>query len=155
MGALLYSSSSEVVPYKRISVDVNAVMKAVHKQIEEILVASKRIHGKYADIPNTLIQIQKTCGNKVAGPPIIVHHWLVQDGNGHDMDICIPISESIDSDIVDTRVLESCEAMTMVHRGSYENIQETYREVTKETYAHGLPIAESGREVILNFNPGF
>jgi effector-binding domain-containing protein/predicted hydrocarbon binding protein len=127
-------------------------MTVIYKEIDEILVASMRIHGRYADIPETLRKIQSICSMKIAGPPIVVHHWLVQDPFGHDMDVCVPISEPIESDIVKAGVLEKCEAMTIVHKGPYEKLGEAYREVTKETYDHGLPIAESGREVIINRN---
>jgi effector-binding domain-containing protein len=91
-------------------------------------------------------------GTKINANPIIVHHWLVQDKDGHDMDVCVPVSEPVDFGAVKSMTLERCEAMTMVHHGSYTTINETYREVTKETYSHGLPIAESGREVLLKFD---
>jgi hypothetical protein len=50
-------------------------------------------------------------------------------------------------------ILERCEAMTAIHSGPLENISETYRLIVRETYSHGLPIAESGREVLLHFEP--
>lgn len=127
-------------------------MSVVHKLLEETPVAYMRIHGNFEDIAHTLEIIKKVIGTKINGDPIVVHHWLVQDNDGHDMDVCIPISENIDQNEVKTMTLESCEAMTMVHRGSYDTINETYRQITKETYSHGLPIAESGREVLLNIN---
>jgi hypothetical protein len=43
--------------------------------------------------------------------------------------------------------------MTIIHRGSYDSIRESYRKAVTETYSHGLPIAESGREVFLSYNP--
>lgn len=126
-------------------------MPVVHKLLQEILVAYMRIHGNFNDIPNTLEIIKKVAGVKINGNPIIVHHWLVQDKDGHDMDVCVPVSEPVNLGDVNSMTLESCEAMTMVHTGPYETINETYRQVTKETYSHGLPIAESGREVLLSF----
>ncbi|MGY5878913.1 MAG: GyrI-like domain-containing protein [Candidatus Thorarchaeota archaeon] len=127
-------------------------MSVVHKLIEETPVVYIRIHGKFDDIAETLEIIKKEVGTKSKGNPIVVHHWLVQDKDGHDMDVCIPVSENIELGEVKSMVLESCEAMTMVHRGSYKTIIDTYRLVVKETYSHGLPIAESGREVLLNFD---
>ena len=127
-------------------------MSVIHKLIEEIPVAYMRIHGNFEDIAGALETIKKSVGSKINGDPIVVHHWLVQDKDGHDMDICVPVSESIELGEVKSMILESCEAMTMVHRGSYSNINDTYRLVVKETYSHGLPIAESGREVLLNFH---
>jgi len=132
-------------------------MSVVHKNLENTLVAFVRIHGKFSDVAKSLEIVRNTCGNKIMGDPIVVHHWLVQDKDGHDMDVCIPVSEEILQSEVKSMLLESCEAMTMIHSGSYENILDTYRKVTKETYAHGLPIAESGREVLIVFdtdNPG-
>ena len=127
-------------------------MSVVHKSLDETLVAYLRIHGNFDDIPDTVETIRKAAGTKINGDPIVVQHWLVQDNEGHDMDVCIPVSESIEMDSVKSMKLESCEAMTMIHRGPYTTINETYRQITKETYSHGLPIAESGREVLLNFN---
>ena len=127
-------------------------MSVVHKLLEETLVAYVRIHGKFGDIAETLEIVKSASGDKINGDPIIVHHWLVQDKQGHDMDVCIPVSDFLETDKVKSMTLESCEAMTLVHKGSYENVLDTYRQVTKETYAHGLPIAESGREVLLNFD---
>ena len=128
-------------------------MSVVHKVIEETLVAYMRIHGKMSDVIDAIAKIREVSENKINGDPIVVHHWLVQDTEGHDMDVCIPVSEIIDQGNIKSMTLEKCEAMTIVHRGSYETIRETYRAVVTETYSHGLPIAESGREVFLNYNP--
>ncbi|MCK5390270.1 MAG: GyrI-like domain-containing protein, partial [Candidatus Thorarchaeota archaeon] len=127
-------------------------MSVVHKKLKETLVAFIRIHGKFSDVAKSLEIVRNASGNKVVGPPMIVHHWLVQDNDGHDMDVCIPVSEEILQGEVKSMILENCEAMTMTHSGSYESILDTYRKVTKETYAHGLPIAESGREVLIVFD---
>lgn len=127
-------------------------MSVVYKKIKETLVAFKRIHGNFDDITKTLEIIKKTAGTKINGEPIIVHHWLVQDKDGHDMDVCVPVSEIIDHKDVKSMTLESREAMTMIHEGSYSTINETYRKVVEETYSHGLPIAESGREVLLKYD---
>ncbi len=127
-------------------------MSVVHKKLEETLVAFIRIHGKFSDVAKSLEIVRNASGNKIVGAPIIVHHWLVQDSKGHDIDVCIPVSERILQGEVKSMLLESCDAMTMIHSGLYENILDTYRKVTKETYAHGLPIAESGREVLLVFD---
>ncbi len=128
-------------------------MTVIHKQLDEILVAYMRIHGKYTDIHKTLATIDNACHDLVIGDPIVVHHWLVQDKNGHDMDVCIHVSKPIEIGQVKSMTLEKCEAMTAVHSGSLESIFDTYRLTTKETYIHGLPIAESGREVYLHFDP--
>lgn len=127
-------------------------MSVVHKKLQETLVAYIRIHGKFSDVAKSIELLRNASENKTVGVPIIVHHWLVQDKDGHDMDVCIPVSEEILQGEVKSMTLESCEAMTLIHTGSYDTIQDTYRKITKETYEHGLPIAESGREVLIEFD---
>jgi len=127
-------------------------MSAIHKKLEDTLVAYIRIHGKFSDVAKSIELVRNAGESKIVGEPIIVHHWLVQDSDGHDMDICIPVSDEIFQGQVETMTLERCEAMTMIHTGSYDTIHDTYRKITKETYEHGLPIAESGREVLLEFD---
>ncbi len=127
-------------------------MSVIHKNLEETLVAYVRIHGKFSDVAKSLEIVRKASENKIVGAQIVVHHWLVQDSDGHDMDVCIPVSEEILQGEAKSMILEKCEAMTMTHSGSYESILDTYRKVTKETYEHGLPIAESGREVLIVFD---
>ncbi len=128
------------------------LMSVVHKKLEETLVAYIRIHGKFNDVEKNLEIVRNASEDKIIGSPIVVHHWLVQDKDGHAMDVCIPVSEEILQGDVKSMLLESCEAMTMIHSGLYESILDTYRKVTIETYAHGLPIAESGREVLQVFD---
>ena len=127
-------------------------MSVVHKKLEETLVAYIRIHGKFSDVAKSVELLRNASENKTVGVPIVVHHWLVQDKDGHDMDVCIPVSKEILQGEVKSMTLESCEAMTLIHTGSYDTIQDTYRKITKETYEHGLPIAESGREVLIEFD---
>ena len=128
-------------------------MTVTHKILEETLVACLRIHGKFNEVIEAIDAVKKASGDRISGNPIIVHHWLVQDQNGHHMDVCIPVSEEFEEGKVKTIILEKCEAMTTLHEGPYDTINDSYRAVVSETYSHGLPIAESGREVFLNYKP--
>jgi hypothetical protein len=68
------------------------------------------------------------------------------------MDVCLPTSKPVVGDEIKTVLLPAREAMTLTHRGSYENIGKTYQKVFAHTYERGHPIAESTREVFINLD---
>ena len=122
--------------------------KVVHKELDEILVAQSRIHGKVTDLPEVFAKLNEVAGKSAAGNPIVIHHWGVSDEEGHDMDVCVPIKEEVKgNEITTTTTLPAKDAMTLIHRGPYSEIGESYSKVTRHTYERGHPIAESTREV--------
>ncbi|MFW9832371.1 MAG: GyrI-like domain-containing protein [Candidatus Thorarchaeota archaeon] len=121
--------------------------KVVHKSVGPILVAQLRIHGTIKDLPDAFSKLDSATGNLSIGPPIVIHHWGVSDENGHDMDVCFPVSEPIEDKNITSATLPAKEAMTMIHRGPYSDIGSSYQKVSKHTSERGHPIAESTREV--------
>jgi effector-binding domain-containing protein len=119
----------------------------IHKVLDEILVAQTRIHGKVTDLSDVFTRLNAVAGNLAAGSPIVIHHWGVSDEDGHDMDVCVPIKKEIEGDGITTKMLPSKDAMTVIHRGPYSEIGNSYPNVTAHTYERGHPIAESTREV--------
>nr|KXH70762.1 MAG: hypothetical protein AM325_00080 [Candidatus Thorarchaeota archaeon SMTZ1-45] len=126
--------------------------KVVHKVLDETLVAQNRIHGSVADLPEVFTSLNAVAGNLVAGNPIVIHHWGVSDSDGHDMDVCLPIKEEIEGNELTSVKLPRKDAMTMIHRGPYSEINHSYSRVSRHTYERGHPIAESTREVYYNLD---
>ena len=116
-----------------------------YKKIEHTLVVFKRIHGRTKDLPLVIESLREEAGSKVSGDPVVVHHWPLQDDDGYDMDVCIPIESEIESSEFATMTLKSCHVAALIHRGAYEKIGATYNRLVADFYSHGLPIAESGR----------
>ncbi|MFX1559687.1 MAG: hypothetical protein ACFFBL_03800 [Promethearchaeota archaeon] len=121
--------------------------KVVHKRLDEIHVTQVRIHGAVTDLTDAFTELKEITRKSAAGNPIVIHHWGVSDESGHDMDVCIPIKEEIKELEVKTSILPAKDAMTIVHRGLYSTISDSYAKVTRHTYDRGHPIAESTREV--------
>ncbi|MFW9974051.1 MAG: hypothetical protein ACFFDQ_02130 [Candidatus Thorarchaeota archaeon] len=121
--------------------------KVVYKALDEILTLQTRIHGKISDLPHVFAKLKSVAGENAAGSPIVTHHWGVSDDVGHDMDVSLPISKSIEGDGVISTTLPSEEAMTIIYKGPYAEIGTAYRLVSKHTYDRGHPIAESTREI--------
>jgi effector-binding domain-containing protein len=127
--------------------------KVVYRVLDEIMVAQTRIHGKVTNLSETFERLSKLTEGHKTGSPIVVHHWGVSDADGHDMDVCIPITKEVQGDGIVTTTLPPAEAMTTTYRGPYSEIGTTYAQVSRHTYARGHPIAESTREVFHNLDP--
>jgi len=127
-----------------VSIDDSEVRFAA---LEETLVAKIRIHGSVSDLPKVFSELDGIVGAHRLGSPIVVHHWGVSDSEGHDMDVCFPIDMEIETDEISIDTLPAKEAMTLVHKGQYSEIGDSYTKVRLHTYERGLPIAESTREV--------
>ena len=127
--------------------DESSEEKAVHKVLDEILVAQTRIHGKVSDLSDVFTKLNTIAGENAVGSPIVIHHWGVNDEAGHDMDIALPIKNVVEGDGIDITNTPSKEAMTLIHRGPYSDIGISYKRVSRHTNERGHPIAESTREV--------
>ena len=121
--------------------------RVVHKELEEVLVAQMRIHGKVSDLADVFSKLHRAVGNSVAGNPIVIHYWGVSDEDGHDMDVCLPLKKDVSGTDITVTKLPKEDAMTIMHRGPYSEIGSSYRKTTRHTYERGHPIAESTREV--------
>lgn len=126
--------------------------KVVHKVLDEILVAQTRIHGKVSDLSDVFTKLVTIAGENAIGSPIVIHHWGVSDEDGHDMDVCLPLKTSVKGDGIMTTTIPAKEAMTMIHRGPYSEIENAYTKVSRHTNERGHPIAESTREVFLHLD---
>ncbi len=123
-----------------------------YKRIEETLVLMHRIHGKVDDLPEMFAKLEQVAGNAATGVPFVVQHWPLTDDRGRTMDVCIPISEPVESGEFEVVTLEGGVAATAIHIGPYEMITDTYRDLIPAVYRHGHPIQENGREAFPNLD---
>jgi effector-binding domain-containing protein len=146
---LIYNDNYEIHSDREMQSNEESVE---HKVLEETLVAQIRIHGEVSNLPDAFAKLISIAGAHAAGSPIVIHHWGVNDEDGHDMDVCIPIKATVKGTGITTTTLPMKDAMTMVHRGLYSEIGRAYTKVTRHTYERGHPIAESTREVFHYFD---
>jgi effector-binding domain-containing protein/predicted hydrocarbon binding protein len=121
-------------------------MGVVYRKIEDTLALIHQIHGTVKDLPEVFSRLHQIAGDAAIGAPIVVHHYPLTDEKGRTMDVCIPLSHSVDSGTYEISMLKGGIAATALHKGSYEKITDTYRELIPEVYEHGHPIQENGRE---------
>ena len=127
-------------------------MGVEYRRIEETLVLSHRIHGKVEDLPEVFMKLKQVAGDSAAGVPVVVLHHPLTDGKGMTMDVCQPLTKQIDSSEFQIMTLEGGIAAIAQHKGPYEEILNTYRELIPAVYKHGHPIQENGREAFIKLD---
>ncbi len=121
-------------------------MGVVYKKIKDMLVLSHRIHGTVDDLPEVFTKLRQIAGDAAAGVPFTVIHFPLTDEKGTTLDVCIPLSHTIDCTDFQIMTIEGGIAATAFHEGPYSSIMDTYRELIPDVYRHGHPIQENGRE---------
>jgi AraC family transcriptional regulator len=125
----------------------------VYKQIDEMLIASIRAPlQKRAELPARFAKLSQHCRDFICGPAFIVYH-LGTGIEGFDIEAGFPVTRPVERDEIQSRVLESAGAVTVIHRGPYETLAESYQKLYACFREHGLMGSLSQREVFLESNP--
>lgn len=128
------------------------------KAISALTVAAHRTkttHSKiFDDIPagfGTVLTALAAADVNPAGAPFTLYHQAPDADADGDIAMCIPIASALPlADSVDVVQLAACSAASVIHRGSYQDMGESYASVSKWIHEHGHRIVGEPREVYLN-----
>jgi effector-binding domain-containing protein len=129
---------------------------AVHwKKLDDTLVAGIRFVGQFDGIPENFGKLAAEVEPYIAGAGLTLYHG----GNaktGYDIEVCFPVSQSVDSGEVRSRVLEGEEVICAIHRGPYRSEDEskgigaTWGKLWQYSVKNHVGIAENAcREIYL------
>lgn len=129
------------------------------KEIESILVASIKYTGRYEDMGKYIGQIYGEIKNKANGTPFNLYY----DGDYKEeaeIEVCVPISEKIVSKNVNVRELPKIKAVSIIHYGSYDTLNSSYKLLVDyieknnlESYTPSREIYYKGPGMIFKGNP--
>jgi effector-binding domain-containing protein len=126
----------------------------VPKDVGDLLVAGVRFRLKDPEeLGRRLEEVQRCCGDRVCGPAMAVFDYGSGTARGLDVTACLPVSEAVEADGVESRILEGGEALTLLHRGSLDEIRESYRKLFGYARDHGITTTALQREVYMESNP--
>jgi len=108
---------------------------------------AKDIQGGFA----TLMQGLARAGVSPMGPPMILHHDLIDERTDGNIEICVPVErlESSESEVYE-RELEGGTVASTLHHGPYEQIGPAYHVLTGWIFDNAYEIAGPPREIYLN-----
>jgi DNA-binding transcriptional MerR regulator/DNA gyrase inhibitor GyrI len=123
------------------------------RQLEPMLVAGVRMNGRYSEIGRGLGLLCKKLGRHAAGKPMCLYYdgeYREEDAN---FEPCVPLRKKVEADGISVRELPGGRAVTLVHRGPYEELSRSYARIFKYAQEHGYKVELPTREVYLK-GPG-
>lgn len=116
------------------------------KQLEPILVAGIRVQGHYSDCGEVFARLGQAVGRHIAGKPICLHHvGEYRDGDA-DFEPCFPIRREISAEGISIQTLPGGPALTLTHRGPYDQLGRSYARILAEARRRSLHILLPTRE---------
>jgi effector-binding domain-containing protein len=137
-----------------------ALIVPVIKEVPALRVISKRDKGSYGETVGRLIG--DLCGIlfqpdnqrnmvKMAGPCMAIYHDQEYKEKDADIEVAIPITGRIEVDAgAEVKSLAGAKVLAVVHKGSYETLHLTYKEIFDYMMKSGLEFAGPCREIYLN-----
>jgi effector-binding domain-containing protein len=123
------------------------------REVEPLLVAGIRMKGFYSDCGQGFATLGKRLGRHIAGKPLC----LFYDGEYREGDAnfepCMPIAKRIETEGVSVHELPAARCVTLIHRGAYDELKNSYARLLKYVKEHGYKVSLPTREVYLK-GPG-
>lgn len=158
---------SKIYRYKEISRSIETIIQTERdsamkpdqsfeieeKDLDTILVAGYRMKGKYSDVGNGFSFLAKKMGRQINGKPTNLYYDFEYKEDDADLEPCYPVRKGKDTEGISVRELKGGKAVTLIHKGPYETIGESYKKIL--TYIHEKDYKSMGphREVYVK-GPG-
>ncbi|MEQ8175694.1 MAG: GyrI-like domain-containing protein [Syntrophomonadaceae bacterium] len=133
--------------------DMNKNSEIVIKNIPDTLIASIRFRGRYEDAGVYFPRLYKLCGRHASGSPFFLYFDPDYKEENADIEACVPVKTPVEGDGMRSRTLKGGQAITIIHKGPYENLGGSYKKLIDYINQTGLKIIAPSREVYLK-GPG-
>lgn len=123
--------------------------RVVRQKVDDTLVAGLRFRGHYADVASMLTRLKDAIGPARCGSAIVLYyeHDPVQ---GHDIEVCLPVTHAINTEDITSHVLPGGEMLTITHHGSYDTIGDAWGALFQYANEVGIGLStRPSREVYL------
>ncbi len=165
----LVKTQSEIVRLQRIEALLRqsdeelmkmALIEPVIKEVPALRVISKREKGScgetvgrlIGDLCDILIQPENQRNMvKMAGPCMAIYHDQEYKEKDMDIEVAIPITGRVEVESsTDVKSLPAAKVLAVVHKGSYDTLHMTYKEIFEYIMEGGMEFAGPCRELYLN-----
>lgn len=123
------------------------------KELPPLVVGGIRMRGKYSDCGPTFARLGKALGFRIRGKAMMLIYDSEYKADDADFEPCMPVRAGTKVDGVAVRELPGGPAVTLVHRGPYDQLGRSYARVFDYLHQRGLRATSPCREVYLK-GPG-
>jgi DNA-binding transcriptional MerR regulator/effector-binding domain-containing protein len=153
-------SIEQIIQKERETAMQNHTFDIEEKEVETVLIAGMRVRGKYQEVGKYFGILAKKMGPRVNGKAMTLYYDHEYKEENADFEPCFPVRKGRDAEGISVRELKGGRAVTLIHKGPYENLGESYKKLFD--YIHQkkiltlLPTREiywKGPGMILKGNP--
>ena len=123
-----------------------------HRHHGDTLIATKRLAIQArAELPVVLQQLaQEVPGGAIAGPAFAIFHFVTSVKDGSDVEVGFPVSRTVETAQLRTRLLPPLEVLVLRHTGPLDTLRESYAKLYGYAYGQGVISDEFCREIYLD-----
>jgi DNA-binding transcriptional MerR regulator len=157
---------SKIRRYREVSRSIENIIqaereKAMHdynfeieeKEIETQLVAGMRVRGKYQDVGRFFGILAKKMGPNISGKAMTLYYDAEYKEDDADFEPCFPVRKEKDVEGVSVRELKGGKAVSLIHKGPYETLGESYKKLFDYIHQKKIKTLLPSREIYLK-GPG-
>ena len=149
------SNSIEIIINKEEENKMNSEkeFEVEEKEIETMLIAGYRMKGKYSDVGKGFSKLGKAFGRHINGKPMNLYYEGEYKEDDADFEPCFPVRKGKDVEGISVREIKGGKCVSLIHKGPYENISESYKIIFEYINEKGCKTKLPSREVYLK-GPG-
>ncbi len=139
---------------EREAIVTNDQLNVHWKAVDDTLVAAMRFQGTYDEIGDYFAKLESVVGLHADGGRIVIYH------GGGTIEVCLPVTEPVESGEVKSRMLEGGQMLCSTFRGQYGSeeagkaLGEQFGAMWRYTIAHHIGVSEEPwREAHLGDDP--
>jgi len=144
---------AELVEREEMVQQVDSTMEIIVKEIPDQLIAGLRFKGRYAESGERFKRLFRSLGGLAASKPFNLYYDEGFMEEGADIESCLPLRKEKRVDDISIRKLSGGQAYTVIHRGAYDKLGNSYKKLADEMAKTGLKLSSPIREIYLK-GPG-
>ncbi len=154
-------SMRSIIEFEKESAMQNTEGFAVEeRELDTMLIAGHRMKGRYDEMGKGLGLVCKKMGRHINGKPMALYYDGEYKEEDADFEPCIPVRKGKDVDGIAIRELKGGRCVSLMHRGPYETLRDSYKKIfayiNEKGYASTTPTREiyhKGPGMIFKGNP--
>jgi DNA-binding transcriptional MerR regulator len=122
--------------------------------IPGIWICGIRFKGRYHEVGARLVTLFKKCGRYSKGKPFTLYYDGEYKEEGADIEACVEVKKKVDIEGINCRELRGGNALTLFHRGPFEELGRSYQKLYEYCRERHLKMILPIREQYVK-GPGF
>ncbi|NOY58683.1 MAG: MerR family transcriptional regulator [Calditrichaeota bacterium] len=135
------------------AMQINKEFQIEEKEVDTLLIAGYRMKGKYPDIGEGFKILGKAIGRHINGKAMALFYDSEFKETDADFEPCFPVRKGKSSDRISVRELKGGKCVSLIHKGPYETLGESYKKIFAYLNDKGYETLLPSREIYLK-GPG-